>query len=294
MSTPEERRYPPAAVMPDETCPVRWTGRQAMVTLPQHLDSSNADQIREQLLWIINRGAAVLIVDLTRTVSCTYSGRDALARAYERAAANGTELRLAATADVVLRMLAVTGLDRLVAVYPGLDGALAAEAEPRQMRGERRTTAAGRDVGPEELLHLVVASIFDVGLILNAAIDLPPDGTARRITDALRRLDEVVREVRSHVLAGRDRGLEAELAWRPSPEVLARSALAKDRATVLRRHVAETARALNSAAADTAALLERRADLVGEPGPIDYRTEIKRLRVLADQAGQMADRWQQP
>jgi hypothetical protein len=46
------------------------------------------------------------------------------------------------------------------------------------------------------------------------------------------------------------------------------------------------------AAADTAALLERRADLRGQPGLIDYATEIKRWRALADQARQMAERWE--
>jgi anti-anti-sigma regulatory factor len=68
--------------MSDGTCPVRWTGQQALVTLPQHIDSANADQIREQLLWIVNRGAAVLIADLTGTLSCDYAGADTLARAH--------------------------------------------------------------------------------------------------------------------------------------------------------------------------------------------------------------------
>jgi anti-anti-sigma factor len=279
--------------MSDGMYPVRWMGQQALVTLPQHIDSSNADQIREQLLWIINRGAVVLIADLTGTVSCSYSGRDALARTYYRAAANGTELRLVATADVIRRMLALNGLDRLVAVYPDLDGALAAGAEPHQVHGEQATPVADHADGSEELLHMVIASIFDVGLILNAAIDLPPDVTAQRITDALRRLDDVVREVRDHVFAERDRGSRADLAWRPPLEVLERSAQAKDRSKALQRHVAQTASALHSAAADTAALLERRADILGQPGRIDYPTEIKRLRILADQAAQMADRWQQ-
>lgn len=280
--------------MSDGTYPVQWTGQQALVTLPQHVDSSNADQIREQLLWIINRGASVLIADLTGTVSCSYSGRDALARAYDRAVANGTELRLVAAADVIRRMLALNGLDRLVAVYPDLDGALAAGAEPCQVHGEQAAPVAGNTDGTEELLHMMVASIFDVGLILNAAIDLPSDVTAQRITDALRRLDDVVREVRAHVFAEHDQGFGAELAWRPPQEVLARSAQARNRSKALQRHVAQTASALQSAAADTAALLELRADLFGEPGRVDYRTEIKRWRVLADQAGQMADRWQQP
>jgi anti-anti-sigma regulatory factor len=37
--------------------PVQWTGRQAVVTLPEHIDVSNAGQIREELLSVINRGA---------------------------------------------------------------------------------------------------------------------------------------------------------------------------------------------------------------------------------------------
>jgi anti-anti-sigma factor len=112
-------------------------GRQALVTLPQHIDTPNADQIREQLLWIINSGAAVLIADLTGIFSCDYSGANALARAHHRAVANGTELRLVVTVDAVRRVLALNGLDRLVAVYPDLDGALAAGAGRRQLHGDQ-------------------------------------------------------------------------------------------------------------------------------------------------------------
>jgi len=57
------------------------------------------------------------------------------------------------------------------------------------------------------------------------------------------------------------------------------------------RHVAQTAHAVYLAAADTAALLAQRADLIDQPGRIDYPTEIKRLGALADQARQMAERW---
>jgi hypothetical protein len=39
-----------------DSYPVRWAGRQAVVTLPDQIDVSNADQIREELLTIINRG----------------------------------------------------------------------------------------------------------------------------------------------------------------------------------------------------------------------------------------------
>jgi hypothetical protein len=37
--------------------PVWWTRQQAVVTLPEHIDVSNAGQIREELLSVLNRGA---------------------------------------------------------------------------------------------------------------------------------------------------------------------------------------------------------------------------------------------
>ena len=269
---------------------VQWTGHQALVSLPQHIDISNADQIREQLLWIINRGAAVLIADLTGTISCDYSGVDALARAHHRAAANGTELRLVVTSAVVRRVLTVNGFDRLVAVYPDLDAAIAAGAGRR----EQRIQTADPVARAEELLGMAVASIFDVGLILQAGIDLPPDVTAQRITEALRRLDDAVRDIRNHVFAERGQNVEPGLARRPPPHVLERSARARNRSELLQRQVAQTARAMQSAAADTAALLKGQADLLGQPGRIDYPTEIKKWRAFADQAMRMAERWEQP
>jgi anti-sigma B factor antagonist len=114
------------AVVINDTCPVRWTGRQAVIALPEHIDVSNAGQIREELLWVINRGAAVLIADMTGTLSCDHSGADAVMRAYQRALASGTQLRLVVTAPIVRRVLAVSGLDRLIPVYPSLEAAAAA------------------------------------------------------------------------------------------------------------------------------------------------------------------------
>ena len=74
--------------------PVRWMDRQAIVTLPEQIDVTNAGQIREELLLVINHGAAALIADMTATVSCDHAGADAVVRAYQRAVVNGIQLRL--------------------------------------------------------------------------------------------------------------------------------------------------------------------------------------------------------
>lgn len=120
--------------MLEDICPVRWAGKQAIVTLPEDIDVSNADAIREQLLTVINRGAAVLIADMTATVSCDYAGGEAVIRAYQRAVISGTDLRLVITAQIVRRVFSHKGLDRLVSIYPSLEAAQAVRA-PAEVLG---------------------------------------------------------------------------------------------------------------------------------------------------------------
>ena len=110
-----------------DSFPVEWTGRLAVVTFPEHVEVSNSAQLRDQLLAAINRGAAVLIVDMARTASCDHAALDAVARAYQRAAVSGTQLRLVVTAPIIRRVLGIEGLDRLVPIYPSLYAAMAAE-----------------------------------------------------------------------------------------------------------------------------------------------------------------------
>jgi anti-anti-sigma regulatory factor len=65
----------------EDLYPVEWAGGQAVVTLPEHIGISNAGQVREELLSVINRGATTLIADMTATVSCDHAGADAVIRA---------------------------------------------------------------------------------------------------------------------------------------------------------------------------------------------------------------------
>ena len=126
---------------------MRWLGRQAVVALPEHIDVSNAGQIREELLSVINRGAAAVIADMTATVSCDHAGADAVARAHQRAIVNGTQLRLVVIAPIVRRVLSLSGLDRLISIYPSLDAAVAAGAPAAAVPlvpGPARTDADGR------------------------------------------------------------------------------------------------------------------------------------------------------
>ena len=113
------------------------------MTLPEQIDVSNAGQIRETLLSVINRGATSLIADMSATISCDYAFADAVARASRRAILTGTELRLVVSAQIVRRVLSTSGLDRLVAIYPSLESATAARAPAVVVRAD-----PGRPGGP--------------------------------------------------------------------------------------------------------------------------------------------------
>lgn len=112
--------------MSGEHYPVLWIGRTAVVSLPAEIDITNADQVRGDLLSILNQGAAPLIADLSKTTFCDSAGVSALARSFRRAEASQSEMRLVVSTPAVQRVLALTGIDRLLDIYPSMAASLAA------------------------------------------------------------------------------------------------------------------------------------------------------------------------
>jgi anti-anti-sigma factor len=188
------------AVVSEDTLPVRWTGRQAVVAFPEHVDVSNAGQIREELLGVVNRGAAVLIADMSATVSCDHGGADALMRAYQRAKVNGTQLRVVVAAQGVRRVLEASGLDRLISVYPDLEAAATAESSATVLPFVRKPNQAAGDGGAgrrrEETPHGQPVAAAITQAVLWNVIDALGDGVALVGDDGVlmlanRRLEEM-------------------------------------------------------------------------------------------------------
>jgi len=136
--------------MHDDPFPVEWLGRRAIVTFPGHIDVSNVGPLRDRLLAVINRGATLLVADMTQTMSCDHSAVDAVARAHQRAAMNGTQIRLAVTSPVVRRVLSIEGLDRLVSIYPSVQTATAVDDVPALLSAGRQPNGPIRP-GPASL-----------------------------------------------------------------------------------------------------------------------------------------------
>jgi anti-sigma B factor antagonist len=94
------------------------------------IDITNADRVREDLLSVLNQGAVLLIADLSRTTFCDSAGVGALARSFRRAKASQSDMRLVVGTLAVQRVLALTGIDRLLDIYPSVAASLAASPDP--------------------------------------------------------------------------------------------------------------------------------------------------------------------
>jgi anti-sigma B factor antagonist len=115
--------------MSRERYPVLWMGQTAVLTLPAEIDIANADQVREDLLSVLNQGAVLLIADLSKTTFCDSAGVSALIRSFRRAEASGSRLHLVVSTSQVQRVLALTGVDRVLAIFPNVTAALAARTD---------------------------------------------------------------------------------------------------------------------------------------------------------------------
>jgi len=89
------------------------------------VDISNADQVGQDLAAAVAQDASLVIADMSATAFCDSAGVTALVRAVRTANASGAELRVATSAPAVTRVLSITGVDRLIGIYPSVAAAMA-------------------------------------------------------------------------------------------------------------------------------------------------------------------------
>ena len=105
--------------------PIELVSGVPVVTAPQEIDIINAPGLRSALLQAAADGSGALVADMTRTRFCDSAGLHALVAAHKRARAAGGELLLVVCSAAVLRVLAITGVDRVIPNFATLDDALA-------------------------------------------------------------------------------------------------------------------------------------------------------------------------
>ena len=129
-----------------------WVGRVAILTLPAEIDLSNAELVREDLLSVVAQGASLVIADMTATTFCDSAGVTVLVRVVQHASAHGSGLRVATSTPAVIRVLALTGVDKLIKINPSVAAALAdpgdAVAAERALRAPGQAGSDGRAPQP--------------------------------------------------------------------------------------------------------------------------------------------------
>ena len=197
------------------------------------------------------------------------------------------------------------GLDlRIIELYADVAGeAIAAHlgdpfgrAEgPGSLESSPAGETASLDDTMTQLAEHIVNRLFSIGLSLDSARSIAGNGPAGgRVAAATDQVDRLIREIRDHVFAERGQGTLAGLPWNPRIDDQERSARTADRGS---RGAAARAHGANGPCpAGKRGGLRRTARTKSRPdqaGRADYPAEIKRWRAFADQAEQMARRWEQ-
>jgi anti-sigma B factor antagonist len=134
--------------MRDGRCLFEVVDGVPVVTAPEEIDITNTPELRSALLEASEHGHGTFVVDMTRTQFCDSSGLHTLLAAHKRAQAEGGELLLAITAAPVLRVLAMTSIDRMIPNFTSLDEALAQTSASR-LNGHQRANSTLPDLSSD-------------------------------------------------------------------------------------------------------------------------------------------------
>jgi anti-sigma B factor antagonist len=96
-----------------------------VVTAPEEIDLASAAGLRSALLDASARGRGTFVVDMSQTRFCDSARIHVLVGAHNRSQAEGGEMLLAVSVAPLLRVFAVTGIDRLIPNFSSLQEALA-------------------------------------------------------------------------------------------------------------------------------------------------------------------------
>jgi anti-sigma B factor antagonist len=101
----------------EQVCVVHVAGEVDVYTSPS---------LKAALIDAMSEGCPLVIADLGKVPFIDSSGLGVLVGALRRAREAGGELRLVSDDDAVVKILRITGLDRVFSLYPSLDEALGA------------------------------------------------------------------------------------------------------------------------------------------------------------------------
>jgi anti-sigma B factor antagonist len=134
--------------MPEARFVVEVVGGVPVVTTPEEIDIISAPGLRTALLDAAAHGRGPVVVDMSRTQFCDSAGLHVLIRAHKRARAEGDDVLVVISATAVLRVFAISGLDRIVPNFSTLEEALAKTSVTPSANGSSALAAPAPDPIP--------------------------------------------------------------------------------------------------------------------------------------------------
>jgi len=132
--------------------PTWHTSRYTVVRLPEQTGRSNADEVREQLLALLNSdgfGTGPLIANLTGRTFCDSSAINALLRAHTRASGQSRRLYAAVPPrGIVRKVFEITAISRVISTAEDVRSAIAKAVPPQWTLPETATQNTGEDAAP--------------------------------------------------------------------------------------------------------------------------------------------------
>jgi anti-sigma B factor antagonist len=110
--------------VPEVRFPIGVVEGVPVVTAPEEIDVNNAPALQAALLEAAGPGPTMVVVDMSRTRFCDSAGLKVLVAADRLARSAGGEVRLVTAGEAIARILALTGVDRVVSVFASLEDAL--------------------------------------------------------------------------------------------------------------------------------------------------------------------------
>lgn len=117
--------------MPEHRPAVEAVCGVPVVAAPEEIDITNAAALQAALLEASAHGHGTFVVDMSGTRFCDSAGIHVLVRAHKQSQAEGGEMLLVVPATAVLRVFAITGVDRLIPNFASLEEALAQPSAAR-------------------------------------------------------------------------------------------------------------------------------------------------------------------
>jgi len=112
----------------------------SVVDVAGEVDVFSAPELAEQLTQLFDAGRQTVVVDLTSVTFLDSTGLGTLVAARNRAEEAGGQLPIIGSAERVLKLFRITGLDEVFEIYPSIEAAITATTAKPGPEADASTT----------------------------------------------------------------------------------------------------------------------------------------------------------